>query len=100
MALALTLLGSLELRMETVKALEASQQDLFVAKPLAGPTFQNSINAESFDPMKFAILQIGVVNDFGNAKRGSLTNTEPLNQRFDCTAIALVPKLRIDHVKP
>src|SRR5262249_57526103 len=97
MALALTLLGSLELRMETVKALEASQQDLFVAKPLAGPTFQNSINAESFDPMKFAILQIGVVNDFGNAKRGSLTNTQPLNHPFNCPPIPLLPNLPIHH---
>ena len=35
----ITLLRSLELRMETVKVLEASQQDLFVAEPLAGPTF-------------------------------------------------------------
>ena len=34
----LTLLRSLELHMETVKALEASQQDLLVAEPLAGPT--------------------------------------------------------------
>jgi len=38
LTLALTLLRSLELHMETVKALEASQQDLFVAEPLAGPT--------------------------------------------------------------
>jgi hypothetical protein len=100
LTLAPTVLRSLELRMETVKALKASQHDLFVAESLAGPTFQNSINAESFDAMKFAIFQIGVVNDFGEAKHGSLTNTEPLNQRFHSTAIALVAKLRLDHVIP
>jgi hypothetical protein len=54
LTLAPTLLRSLELRMETVKALKASQQDLFVAEPLAGPTFQNSINAESFDAINLS----------------------------------------------
>ena len=72
--------------METVKALKASQQDLFVAQVLLGPSFQNLIDTESFHAMKFVIFQISVVNYFGQAKHGSFTNSEEVDQRFESAA--------------
>ena len=83
--------------METVKALKASQQDLFVAQTLLRPTFQSLIDAESFHPMKFVVFQISVVNYFGQAKHGSFTNAEELDQRFESAAVAIVAEFRLYH---
>src|ERR1700756_1908683 len=86
--------------MEAVQALEPSHQDLVVAYALLGPTFQNLINAKSFDSMKFVIFQIGVVNDFGHAKHGPLSNAKTFNQRFKSAAVAMMAKLGIYHSVP
>jgi hypothetical protein len=83
--------------METVKALKASQQDLFVAQALLRPTFKNLIDAESFRAMKFVIFQISVVNYFGQAKHGSFTNPEEVDQRFETAAVAIVTEFRLYH---
>ena len=83
-------LGSFELRTETIKALKASQQDLFVAQALLRPPFQSLIDAKSFHAMKFAVFQIGVVNYFGQAKHGSFTNPKEFDQRFESAAISIM----------
>src|SRR6516162_8143339 len=90
-------LGSFELRMETLKALKASQQDLFVTQALLRPTFQSLIDAESFHPMKFVVFQTSVVNYFGQAKHGSFTNPEEFYQRFESAAVAIVAECRLYH---
>jgi hypothetical protein len=53
------------LRIETVEALKASQQNFFVAYALLGPTFQYLLNTVSLDSMKLAIFQIRIVDNFG-----------------------------------
>jgi len=83
--------------METVKALKASQQDLFVAQALLRPTFQNLIDTESFHAMKFVVFQFSVVNYFGQPKDGSFTNPEEFDQRFESTAAAIVAEFRLYH---
>ena len=84
--------------MEAVKAPEGPHEDLFVADALLRPTLQYLIKTKSFGAMKFVIFQIGVVNDFGQAKHGSFTNTETFNQRLERAAIAMRTKLRVYHV--
>src|ERR1700693_1630008 len=83
--------------METVKALKASQQDLFVAQALLRPTFQNLIDTEAFHAMKFVIFQISVVNYFGQAKHGSFTNGKEFDQRFESAAVAMAAEFRRYH---
>src|ERR1700719_2232122 len=83
--------------METVKALKASQQDLFVAQALLRPTFQNLIDPESFHPMKLVIFQSSVVNYFGQAKQGSFTNSEEFDQHFESAAVDMMAEFRLYH---
>lgn len=84
--------------METVKALEAPHQNLIVADALLRPTFQNLIDTESFHAVKLVVSQICVVNYFGQTERGSFTNTEKPNQRFESATVVLVSEFRIHHV--
>ena len=81
--------------METVKALKASQQDLFVAKAMLRPAFQHLIDTESFHAMKFVIFQMSVVNCFGQAKHGSFTNAEEFDQRFESAPVDTVAEFRL-----
>jgi hypothetical protein len=83
------LLGSFQLRSETVKAPEASLQDIFVTQAILRPTFQNLIDPQSFHAIEFVVSQISVVNYFGQLQYRSFTNTEEVDQRFESAAVQI-----------
>jgi len=50
-----------------------------ITQALFGPTFEDLLNPEAFDSVKFVILHVCVVNEFSQSKHGSVAKTETLD---------------------
>jgi hypothetical protein len=88
----------LELGVQTVEGLEPLGEDFLVGQTLLGPAFEDLFNAESFDPMELVVFYVGIVNELSYSLHRSITNTEPLDQRFESAAVPVVTELHFEHI--
>jgi hypothetical protein len=86
------------LRVKTVEPFEAFGETFLISQSLFGPAFEDLVNAESFDAAKFVVFYIGIVNKLGQSLDRSITNTEPLDERFESAAVPMVTELHFEHV--
>ena len=74
-------------------------QDFFVRKSLFRATFQDTIDSNTFGPLKLVVLQIGIVNHLADFLNRFVSNHEPFRERFKITVAADMRKLDVKHVE-
>jgi hypothetical protein len=47
-----------------LKTLESLRENFLITQALFRPTFEDLLNPETFDSVKFVILHVGIVNEF------------------------------------
>src|SRR5437588_2650061 len=84
---------------ERVEALKASAQNLLIRQPLFCPTLEHAVYAHTFDPLKFGVVQISVMNHFANFGDGFIRDGETLGECLKRAAVAMVREFSVQHVE-
>src|SRR5437016_9949212 len=84
---------------ERVEAFEAPAQDFFVGQSFLCPTFQDTINPDCFDPLKFGVVQICVVDHLPYLRYCFVRDRKTPDERLESAVVALVRELGIKHVE-
>src|SRR5207248_9845399 len=71
-----------------IKTFKALTQNFFVSQSLFCPPFEHAIDSHAFDPLKFCVVQIGVMNHLCDSRDGFVSNRETLCERLARPVIA------------
>jgi hypothetical protein len=69
-----------------------------VGQALFGPAFENTLDADSLDPVELVVLQIGVMDQLGQPLRRAVSNPEAIDQCLARAMVAVMAELDIEHV--
>ena len=69
-----------------------------VGQALFGPTFENTLDTESLDPVELVVLQIGVMDQLGQPLHRSVSNPESIDQCLERAMVAVMAELDIEYV--
>jgi hypothetical protein len=69
-----------------------------VGKALFGPTFENTLDTESLDPVELVILEIGVMNELSQPLHCSVSNPESIDQCLEGAIVTVMAEIDIEHV--
>src|SRR5215467_13768176 len=84
---------------ERIKALKPAAQDLLIGNSFAPPTFEHPINSDAFSALKFFVIQVSVVNHFGDLACSVVLNTEALNQGFKSAIVSAMSEISVEHIE-
>ena len=84
--------------MEGVETLEAFGQNRLVARSEPRPAFEDAVQTQALRTLEFLILQVRVVNHFGDALHCFVSNAKAFDHRFKRAILAVVSKLHFNHV--
>src|SRR5437016_3975527 len=73
-----------------IKTFKALTQNFFVSQSLFCPPFEHAIDSHAFDPLKFCIVQIGVMNHLCDSRDGFVSKGETFCERLERAAIAVM----------
>src|SRR5947207_5674340 len=91
--------SALQKRVERVAAFEAAPQNFVVRQPFFSPSFKDAIDPNAFRPLKFFVLEIGIVNHLRDFPDSLIADPEALRERLEGAVVADVGKLGIEHVE-
>src|SRR5947207_11071150 len=84
--------------MEGVETLESFGQYLPVAQSETCPAFEDAVQTQALRTLEFLILQVRVVNHFGDALHRLVSNAKAFDHRFKRAILAVVSELHFKHV--
>lgn len=82
-----------------LEALHSFSEQFGITKALPFPACEHRVDADAFMPVKFAVLQIGIMHHLRHAQDGLVREPEPLYQSFEGAIVSMVRKLGVRHVE-
>jgi hypothetical protein len=85
--------------MKRVKALEPAPQNFLIGYSFLRPALEHPIDPDALGAFELVIIKIGIVNHFSDLVDDFVLDSEPFEQRLECTVFSVVREFSVEHVE-